>query len=48
MEKASTRSRVGELTSARDITVKTKENKDLEGILLLTVETHMSKDYGSE
>lgn len=35
MENASTRSRVSELTSARDATVKTREYKDSEEILLL-------------
>lgn len=48
MEKASTRSRVGELTSARDTTVKTRENKDSDGILLLTVATYMPTDYRSD
>lgn len=37
------KSRVGELTSARDTTVKTRENKDLEGILLLTSNIYVNK-----
>ena len=42
------KSRGGELTSARDTTVKTRENKDLEGVLLLTVATYMSTNSRSD
>lgn len=42
------KSRVGELMSDRDSTAKTRENKDLEGILLLTAATYMSTNNRSD